>query len=72
MARFLALPALAYGGIFQLLGQQGNNAKGARPQQEKAKFNPILMIYIELYPKLIQCGSLVPMDIPPMQPPYPR
>ena len=30
------------------------------------------MTYTELYPKLVQCGSLVPMDIPPMQPPYPR
>ena len=30
------------------------------------------MTYTELYPKLIQLGSLVPMDIPPMQPPYPR
>ena len=30
------------------------------------------MTYIELYPKLVQCGSLVPMDIPSMQPPYPR
>ena len=30
------------------------------------------MTYIELYPKLVQLGSLVPMDIPPMQPPYPR
>ena len=30
------------------------------------------MTYTELYPKLVQLGSLVPMDIPPMQPPYPR
>ena len=30
------------------------------------------MTYIELYSKLIQCGSLVPMDIPPLQPLYPR
>ena len=30
------------------------------------------MTYTELYPKLVQLGSLVPMDIPPMQPLYPR
>ena len=30
------------------------------------------MIYTKLYPKLVQLGSLVSMDIPPMQPPYPR
>ena len=30
------------------------------------------MTYTELYPKLVQYGSLVPMDIPPMQPPYSR
>ena len=30
------------------------------------------MTYTELYPKLVQLGSLVPMDISPMQPPYPR
>ena len=30
------------------------------------------MTYTELYPKLVQLGSLVQMDIPPMQPPYPR
>ena len=30
------------------------------------------MTYTELYYKLVQLGSLVLMDIPPMQPPYPR
>ena len=30
------------------------------------------MTYTELYPKLVQLGSLVLMNIPPMQPPYPR
>ena len=30
------------------------------------------MIYTKLYPKLVQLGSLVPIDIPPMQPSYPR
>ena len=30
------------------------------------------MTYTKLYPKLVQLGSLVPMDISPMQPPYPR
>ena len=72
MACFLALPALAYRRTFQPSGQQGNNVRRARPQQERAKFDPIPMTYTELYPKLIQCNSLVPMDIPPMQPRYPR
>ena len=58
--------------VYQLLGQQGNNARGARPQQERPKFDPIPMTYTKLYPKLVQLDSLVPMDIPPMQPPYPR
>ena len=30
------------------------------------------MTYTELYPKLIQLGSLVPMEIPLMQPLYPK
>ena len=30
------------------------------------------MTYTELYPKLVQLDFLVPMDIPPMQPPYLR
>ena len=30
------------------------------------------MIYTELYPKLVQGGLLSPVDIPPLQPPYPR
>ena len=30
------------------------------------------MTYTELYPKLVQLDLLVPMDIPPMQPSYPR
>ena len=30
------------------------------------------MTYIELYPKLVQLDSLIPMNIPPMQPSYPR
>ena len=29
------------------------------------------MTYTELYPKLVQLGSLVLMDIPPIQPLYP-
>ena len=57
--------------LHQLTDQQGNNAKRARPQQERAKFDLIPMTYTELYPKLVQLGSLVPIDIPPMQPPYP-
>ena len=44
----------------------------ARPQQERAKFDLIPMIYTELYPKLIQDGLLVPISIPPIQSPYPR
>ena len=72
MARFPALPAPVYGGISHPSGQQGNNARRARPQQERPKFDPIPMTYIELYPKLVQLDSLVTMDIPPMQPPYTR
>ena len=30
------------------------------------------MTYIELYPKSVQLESLVPMNIPRMEPPYPR
>ena len=44
----------------------------ARPQQERAKFDSIPMTYMELYPKLIQGSLLVPVSIPPIQPPYPR
>ena len=72
VACFPALPAPVQVVAAQLAGQQGNNARGARPQQERPKFDPIPMTYTELYPKLIQLGSLVPMDIPPMQPPYPK
>ena len=72
MARFPALPASANGGTSQPSGQQGNNVRKARPQQERPKFNPILMTYTELYPKLVQLESLVPMDIPLVQPLYSR
>ena len=74
MAHFPTLSAPAYRGTFQPSGQLGNNSgnnRGARPQQERAKFDPIRMTYIELYPKSVQLGSLVPMDLPPMQPLYP-
>ena len=71
VARFPTLPAPAYGGTFQPSGQQGNNIRGARPQQERPKFDPIPMTYTKLYPKLVQLDSLVSVDIPPMQPPYP-
>ena len=30
------------------------------------------MTYTKLYPKLVQGGLLSPVDIPPLQPPYPR
>ena len=72
VARFPALPAPIYGGISQSSGQQGNNARRARPQQERAKFDLIPMTYTEIYPKLVQLDSLVPIDIPLMQAPYPR
>ena len=72
MARFPALSAPAYGGTSQPSGQQENNARGARPQQERAKFYPIPMTYTKLYPKLVQLDSLVLMDIPQMQLPYPK
>ena len=49
---------------------QVNNNRGARPQQEKFKPDPIPMTYTELYPKLIQGGLLSLVDIPPLQPPY--
>ena len=51
---------------------QANNNRGVRPQQEKFKPDLILMTYTELYPKLVQGGLLSPIDIPPLQPPYPR
>ena len=44
----------------------------ARPQQKRAKFDPIPMTYTKLYPKLIQGGLLVPVSIPPIRPPYRR
>ena len=72
MARFSTLPVLEQVVASQPTGQQGNNVRGARPQQKRPKFDPIPMTYTELYPKLVQLGSLVSMDIPPMQPPYPR
>ena len=72
VARFHALPAPVQVVAAQPAGQQGNNAREARPQKEKLKFDPIPMTYTELYPKLVQLGSLVPMDIPLMQPSYPR
>ena len=42
----------------------------ARPQQKRAKFDPIPMTYTKLYPKLIQGGLLVPVSIPPIRPSY--
>ena len=46
--------------------------RGARPQQERAKFDLMPMTYTELYPKLIQGSLLVPVSIPPIRPLYPR
>ena len=43
-----------------------------RPQQERAKFDPIPMTYTELYPKLIQGGLLISIRIPLIRPLYPR
>ena len=75
VAHFPALSAPAYGGTSQPSGQSRNNGennRGARPQQYRTKFDTISMTYTELYPKLIQLDSLVSMDIPPMQLPYSR
>ena len=59
----------------QQVGQQGNNVKnsrGVRPQRERPQFDPIPMTYTKLYPKLIQCGLLEPISIPPIRPSYRR
>ena len=72
MARFLALPPLVQVVTSQPMRQSGNNVRGARPQQKRFKSDPIPLTYIELYPKLVQGGLLSPVDIPPLQPPYPR
>ena len=53
------------------MGQLNNN-RGARPQQEKFKPDPIPMTYTELYPKLVQGGLLLLVDIPLLQPLYLR
>ena len=45
VAHFPALPVPAYGGNSQPSGQRENNARGARPQQERPKFDPIPMTY---------------------------
>ena len=74
ITRFPALPQPINVVPSQPTGQQGNNGgntRMARPQQERAKFDLIPMIYTELYPELIQDGLLVPISIPPIQPPYP-
>ena len=57
------------------MGQQGNNVGNsgeARPQRGRPQFDLIPMTYTELYPKLIQCGLLEPVNILPIRPPYPR
>ena len=72
VAYFPALSAPVQVVAAQPTGQQENNAKGARPQQKMPKFDPIPMTYTELYSKLVQLRSLVLMDIPPIQPLYPR
>ena len=71
MTRFPALPPPVQVVTSQPMGQLNNN-KGTRPQQEKFKPDPIPMTYTELYLKLVQGGLLSPIDIPPLQPPYPR
>ena len=75
MAIFFVLPPPTQVVTTQSMGLSGNNAKNsreARPQRERPQFNPILMTYTELYPKLIQCGLLEPISIPLIRPPYPR
>ena len=72
MARFPVLSPPVQVVTPQPMGQSSNNVRGARPQQERFKPDPIPMVYIKLYPKLVQGGLLSPIDIPPLQPPYPR
>ena len=71
MARFSTLPPPVQVVISQPMGQL-NNSRGGRPQQEKFKPDLLPMTYTKLYPKLVQSGLLSPVDIPPLQPPYPR
>ena len=71
VVRFPALPPPVQVVTSQPMGQLNNNRRG-RPQQEKFKPDPIPMTYTKLYPKLVQGDLLSPVDIPPLQPPYPR
>ena len=70
--RFLALPPPVQVVTSQPMGQSSNNVRRARPQQERFKSDPIPMTYTELNLKLVQGGLLLSVDIPPLQPPYPR
>ena len=75
VVRFPTLPSPAHVVTSQPIGQSSNNGgnvREARPQQEKFKPDLIPMTYTELYPKLVQCGLLMSVDIPPLQPPYLR
>ena len=53
VARFFALPPPVQVVTSQPMGQSNNNMRGARPQQERFKPDPIPMTYTELYPKLV-------------------
>ena len=55
--------------------QQSNqfgNRNDNRASRPKLQFDPIPCTYIELFPQLVAKDMVTPVQIPPLQPPYPK
>ena len=55
--------------------QQNNqfgNRNDNRAPRRKSQFDPIPCTYTELFPQLVAKDMVTPVQVPPLQPPYPK
>ena len=54
------------------LANQSSNTSRPRLVQERARPDPILISYIELYPRLVENHPITPICLSPFKPPFPK
>ena len=74
-SKLVAPPTPAMNTAYTTQPQQNNqfgNRNDNRAPRPKSQFDPIPCTYTELFPQLVAKDMVTPVQVPPLQPPYPK
>ena len=74
-SKLVAPPTPAMNTAFTTQSQQNNqfgNRNDNRAPRPKPQFDPIFCTYRELFPQLVANNMVTPVQVTPLQPPYPK